>query len=181
MTMKPNNCVILGIDSGETSGWSIFAKDIWHGGDIETTHAGRRHAFTTAKIIAGLNSLPLIIGREAWSPGWQRGRRSFNSIIGTGASWGKWEAVLEEAGVLKSRIFSVKPNIWRPAVLGLRPGKYSRDQAKQWAIQFCKIKGWYNDQDLDHNQAEATCIAFYFVYDPRVAKAILHPNRLKKL
>ena len=182
MPIKPNQCVILGIDSGKVSGWCIFISDDQQASGIATSYSDLKEATELALACAKKQKLPLVIGREAWNPGWTRGKRTFNSIVGTGASWGRWEAVLEETGFPKSRIFKVLSTRWRRSVLSLRPGRYNREQAKEWAIHFCKCKGWYApDKELDHNQAEATCIAYFFVYDDKVAKAIQHPGRLKKL
>lgn len=182
MQTKPNNAVILGIDSGATSGWSIFIKDQFYISSIARNHDERKRGIVMAAFYSENRGLPLIVGREAWSPGWGK-KRTFKSIVGTGAAWGKWEELLESFGLPKRRIFTVTPNVWRKAILGLKVGRHTRDQAKASAIAYCKAKGWWNMDinELVHDAAEATCIAHYMVYDERVAKAIRHPSRLKQI
>jgi len=166
-----NKCVILGIDPGKISGWAIIVRGNYIDGGIAQNHIERKDALIYAKYCSNeVYELPLIIAYEKWSPGWQKGKRSFQSIIGTGASWGAWQAVLEDAEIPKSHMFGIYPNTWRRAILGLRPGRYSREQAKQAAIALFNHHS--STGCSDHNEAEAYCIAYYCVYFEEVTKLL---------
>jgi hypothetical protein len=178
--MKQNKCVILGIDSGLVSGWGILVDGKYEDSGTANTFQQEKMAIEFAINAAYEYDLPMIVGREEWTPGWQRGKRSFKSIVGIGASWGRWEAAFEEYGFPKRRIFSVAPNKWRGMVLSLKPGKYDRVTAKMTAIDYCTARGWPVADNTSHDEAEALCIAYYMLYDERAAK-ILASGRYKKL
>jgi hypothetical protein len=181
--VKPNKCVVLGIDSGKNSGWGLFEIDKWIDAGAVKTHADRKAVYCQAVKLSRESNFPLIIGREIWTTGWDPKKRSFKSIVGLGASWGRWEPIFEEAGFPKGRIFTVDPNKWRQKTLSLRRGKYTRDQANEYAVSSCIGRGWYSGDPLliTHDQAAGTFIAYYMTLDPRVAKAIKNPGRLRKL
>ena len=183
MILKPNDCLCFGVDSGEVSGWGLMYKEWFIAAGVAKTHPERKAAFDLAIQIAIDRNKPLVVSHEIWTPGWDPQKRSFKSIVGTGASWGRWEPVFEEARFPESRIFGVDPNEWRQKILSLRRGKYNREHAKQTAILYCKARGWYNSDQVEitHDQAEGTLVGFYSVYDPRVAEAIKNPSRLRKL
>lgn len=181
MSYQANKCVIFGIDPGKVSGWAIFAEKKFVASGVATTHEERETAFVTAIMWSNKLDLPLIVGRETWTAG---GWKSHKGILGMGAAWGKWEAILD-GRVPKNRVFGVNPNVWRKAILGLKAGKYTREQAKRLAKLYCSANGYVNcDGDtcaIIHDQAEATCIAYFMIFDDRVAKAIKNPKRLKKI
>jgi len=181
--MKPNRCIVFGVDSGKRSGWSILKVEEYIASGVARRHLERKAAFERAVEAARESGLPLIVGREEWTPGWEQGKRTFKSIVGTGASWGRWEPVFEEAGFPVRRIFAVDPTKWRKMVLSLKPGTYNREQGKHTAIVYCRARQWYEGEpeEITHDQAEASCIAFFMIYDKRVAEAIRNPGRLKKL
>lgn len=174
MPLMPNNCVILGIDPGKVSGWAIFHKANFIDAGIAKTNGERLSSFNRALDLSRLWEVPLIIGREVWSAG---GWASHKAMIGMGSAWGKWEVLLEE--VPKSRILTVTPATWRKKILGLDPGRYIKEQAKQTAVVYCRVK--FSRDLTDHNAAEAICIAYYMVFDDKVANAIKNPGRLKKI
>jgi hypothetical protein len=180
--MEANDCIILGIDSGKESGWGIIHKEQYIDSGVALTHVDRSYAYDLAREAAVTRGKPLVIGRETWHPGWKRDERSFKVIIGLGASWGRWEDVLEEKGFPKSRIFSVTDDEWRSSVLSLRRGRYNREQAKTTAINSCVARRWLHGDELpNHNEAEGLLVAYYFVYNSKVAQAIRNPRRLKGL
>ena len=186
---SPNRCIVLGIDSGKNSGWGVlfpyYAQNSivkLAGAGTADTHVKRKNAYEFAVEMARILNLPLIICRETWTPGWSKKKRSIKTILGLGASWGRWETVLEESSFPKSRIFTVTPNTWRQPILGLKPGKYSHDQAKQAAVVAFNSR-WGNQitDKVTHDMAEGTLIAYYGLHDSRVADAIKNPRRLRKV
>jgi hypothetical protein len=182
-TYTPNRCVSLGIDSGKESGWGIFASETFVQSGVAVTNKDREEAVKLAVTVSREKNLPLVVIRETWTPGWNKKKRSFKTVFGLGASWGRWEPVLEEIKFPKARIFTVTQTEWRKKILKLYPGKYLRDQAKKYAVFTCKTLNWFSGlpKDLTHDRAEGTLIAFYAIHDERVADAIKYPNRLRKV
>ncbi len=171
MTLQANKCVILGIDSGAVSGWAIFISDTFVESGVATTCEQRYSIIAQARLYADRYKIPLIVGREEWRPGWAPGKRSFKSIIGTGVEWGRWAGMLEYHELPENQVFAVNPDEWRSSILELKRGRYIREQAKQAAIAYCQARHWYNtgSANIDHNQAEATLVAWYMALDNRVA------------
>lgn len=195
LTTTPNRCVVLGIDPGRSSGWAIMASNIvssalWENGTLNKVvfvdsgvckHVAEyANVYSLAVSTANEAFFPLVVGRESWTPGWTKGKRTFKSIVGTGAAWGRWQAILESVYFPKSRIFSVASNEWRKHVLSLNPGKYTREQAKRYAITLCRENRWFTGE-INHDAAEATLVAYYMLFDSRVFEAIRNPSRLRKL
>lgn len=182
--MKPNQAVILGIDSGAVSGWSIFFSDRFYcSGTAENVKEMMNAIKAASASVPFDGSSPLIVGREEWTPGWSPQKRSFSSIIGTGVGWGRWESLIELwTGLPKNRVFAVDPGKWRSAILSLKRGRHSREQAKRAAIAYCEAKGWKDARQaaIDHNQAEATLIAYFMAFDKRVADRLRILERRKE-
>jgi len=159
--VKPEiaKCVIFGIDPGATSGWSIYAgepKPRFYG--VAKTAEDRQEAISRAAATAQSCRYHVIVGAERWKPGF----KSHDATVGTGASWGRWEQVIEMEG-LKRNVLRVEVDDWRKAILSPDP-KAKRDQLKELALRSAIARGLIRADEGSHDAAEAVLIGLYFVY-----------------
>jgi len=103
-----------------------------------------------AKALAELDGCELVVGAEKWAPGWGR-KRKLETVVGIGASWGRWAVVLEAAGLGPS-VRKVIPDTWRRLVLG--NGKASKGAAQAYAKARWGI-------EATEDEAEALCVAVW--------------------
>lgn len=175
MPIIANNCVVLGIDPGQSAGWALFHQHNYIASGTAKTAVDRACAVRRAWDLADVWGIPLIVGRESWTAGsW----RSHKTLLGMGAAWGRWEDVLERYDVPARYILTVTPNTWRSKILGLAPGRHTREQAKESALAYCRAR-WPKSAVSGHDESDAICIAYFFAFDDRVAKAI-NPRTSKK-
>lgn len=135
--------VILAIDPGAVSGWAL-----WHFGPI-TSGVAKTWKERADVISMALNTAceePLVVAIEKWQPGGLR--MSFSTMVGLGRARGKWDHVLEVAGI--RRIVEATPYEWRKATIGA--GRVGREDAKSMA------RARYPHAESPDG-AEALCIA----------------------
>lgn len=162
-SFNPANAVIIGIDPGAVSGYSIYCGGRTpHEYGLASTAVDRQSVITKAALLARENemrsAIPVVIGAEKWAPGF----KSHDATVGTGASWGRWEHVIELEG-LKRNVLRVEVGEWRKAILGPDP-KMKRDQLKQLALTSAIARGLLPSTETSHDVAEAVLIGLYFVY-----------------
>lgn len=152
----PQERVVLGIDPGETAGWSIFANGIYIESGASKRSRIKYYAVQTALSLSKCNHTSLIIVAEKWNKPFlpDRKRMSYESVLGMGMNWGMW---LQE---IYTRISDDFKNIYRINTLHWRKfyglQRCNRNQAKTMAIPIasdiaCHAIG-------DHNEAEAILI-----------------------
>jgi hypothetical protein len=104
--------------------------------------------------LSHMSSLPPVICREDWTPGF----KSFKAILGMGEGLGRWTAEFERVAEMHQKImppafiFSAYPKTWRAGVLG------NANADKEEAVRFIKaVLGI----DLPHDEAESICVGFF--------------------
>jgi hypothetical protein len=155
----PAPCVVVGIDSGKVSGWSIYvgeARPRIYG--LAVTADDKRYVIAQAALLGQENRMHVIIGAEKWKPGF----KSHLATVGTGASWGRWETILELEG-LSRNVLRVEVDDWRKAILSPDP-KMKREQLKELAVRSAIARGLVRKDEGSHDAVEAVFIGLYFVY-----------------
>lgn len=118
---EPHACVVLAIDPGAKSGWAYFVRGDLIAWGVGNTHVDRMAAAICALDCARVAGLPLVVVGERWMASRRPGadkRMNPATLAGLGASWGRWEAALEEAGVPKARVMRVAQSIWKARIVG---------------------------------------------------------------
>lgn len=169
---KPLPCVILGVDAGKEWGAAIFSEDELYGkacsADMEI-----EELVSCAYDLAVARSLRLVICAEKWAPFGQR--MTAKTVAGLNERFGRWLEEIERLPPRKptTKIVRFYPQTWRSRVLG---GSAENSAAwKQRAVAYVKAR-WHID--VDHNTAEAICIAYCGSLAPEVA-AVLGKRELK--
>lgn len=123
----PWRCVVLTIDPGERSGWSIWREGVLEAHGFAQHHFDRQAAVARAFGLASSHGLPLVVVGESWSARRFQaagGRLSTAALVGLGASWGRWlEQLDREPGQTLGRwhgpaIVRVEPPVWRAVTIG---------------------------------------------------------------
>ena len=151
----PPRFIVLALDTARRSGWAIFDCGEFRVAGPAKTAEEREEVVRIAVELAHNKGIPLVVGAEDW----ELHGMSRASIFGLGAGFGRWEHILEREGYDFKLLFRVKVDEWRSRILGLRPGRYKRDEAKQAALAACRMRKWKADSD---DAAEAALIGLYF-------------------
>lgn len=122
-----HDCVILAIDPGARSGWSISARGKYRDSGVAIRHEQRFDACNQAVRLAAAESLPLVVVAEKWTHGGPYGGP--RTMCGLGKSWGLWCAALEMAWIPKSRVLRVYTQTWRHRVF---PGQSVATKRAEW-------------------------------------------------
>ena len=146
--LRELECVILGIDSGATSGWAILSPRTLHELGAAKTAAERTGVVEQAQLVADQLGLPLIAAGEKWTAG---GWKTAATPMGLSAQWGRWQEQLELAGHPKRRVVRVYPQTWRARVLG-------HGSARKGAAEVYVASRWPGMHVPTHDAAEAACI-----------------------
>lgn len=134
-------------------------------GSVSSASA-RASAVALAQARAAELLVPLVIVGESWTAGWRQDRSHARTIAGLGASWGRWEAALEDAGIRKASILRVGTSTWRARVLG-GPSRRTTDAWKSSALHRATISLATTETTvmpasaITADAAEATCIALW--------------------
>lgn len=169
----PNQCAILSIDPGATSGWALTSQGVYvTSGEVRPMRElGRvREVCAGALIAAGVDGLPLVMVMER-SFGGTRG-----TIGGLGASAGIWKAQALEQGVQVSKILSVYTSTWRAAVLGRGWGNKPRDLAR---AKEREVAEEIAHSPLGPDESPAVCIGQWAAYCDEVNAKL--PKRLQRV
>jgi hypothetical protein len=170
---KPHPCIAFAIDPASLSGWAMLAevapKFIISG--LAKTAADRRAVVEAAVLAKEKRGLPVIAIVEDFTPG---GWKSFDAILRTGQSRGRWLDHLELAGI---PVVSVEPQMWRGDIYGARAAKMKREQAKSIAQTYVRAEF---KREVDHNEAEAILIARWGTRARAVADLLDPPRRTRQ-
>lgn len=169
--MTPWPCTILAIDPGRVSGWAVLVEGSLSAHGAAQTSIQRSDAAGIAESTAWANGHKLVVVAEKWQGGWRGDRKSARTVAGLGASWGKWEAVLEGV-VPKRRIVRVGQSTWRARVLG---GKAARKTEAWKADAIVAVKYRYGVQ-VSGDEAEAILIGTWGAHAREVGRVL--PKRL---
>lgn len=167
-----NPCTIIAIDSGGASGWALLHRGVMLGHGVANTLSQRHQVALLALAAAEERRSPLVAvleehTRVPLAHGTRaRGgpvKRNTATILGMGANRGRWLEHLELHGV---RCVGVSPNVWRPAVLGIR-GTTRTDAAKRAAVQW--VRGQFRFE-ATHDEAEACAIGWWGTFATEVGE-----------
>lgn len=174
---KPLPIVILAIDPGKEWGGAVMVE-----GSLVCFSKDKTQFPRTIEdwVVSADNysscieaNIRLVIVAEKWVP---FGKFGFKQCAGLNAEWGKWLEEIEKLPKRRPaiRIVRVYPQTWRSKVLG---GRHTKDEWKEVARRFVKAK--YH-VDVDHNTAEAICIARWASMAPEVAAVLSKKERGEK-
>jgi len=160
--VKPWRCIILAIDPGSTSGWSIWAdgNHVQHGVVDVFAHAEVAKIVASAVQLAELGSVPLVLVLErAWS---QRA---------LGASRVLWAKAWEAAGCSARRIVRAYPSHWRSKLFGHGMGRATQGRARAAEQSMARVLTGKREE-IPHDAAAAVCIGRWATLAPEVGKVI---------
>jgi hypothetical protein len=160
-----------GIDQGNNAGWAIvrgtpgpLGRVLASG--VAKTAEDREQVIAEVKRFAESLREPIIafcedhrkmpLGRNTRHDrqAGSKARRNAASILGQGASLGKWQHPLELARIELRRVL---PNDWFCAMSGMRP-KTRREQRQRWSVDYVSA---LLGRPVGHDEAAAVCIALY--------------------
>jgi Holliday junction resolvasome RuvABC endonuclease subunit len=163
--------LVLGIDEGVKAGWAIvrgrpgvvgraLASGVARTAEqreevLAQLQALREPGEEVEAVLEDHSGMPLHRGTHRDAKGGGKAMRSTRSILGQGASAGKWLHVLELARI---RVRRATPNEWFCAVLGL-PARTPTTQRKEASKRYAKAV--LGREPKDDNEADAVCMALY--------------------
>lgn len=178
---------ILAVDQAEHSGWCMIVPTpsalaparIQRAPHLSIVHWGlasnaleREHAIRTALaqspdrdelyvVLEDHSDIPLV-AKTRFDRGRGRGHKptiTTATVLGMGDARGRWREQLELAGLAKSHVRMVTPEVWRGHVLGRRMAKARKEIAKPAALTVAQsiVKQPLETDDV----AEAICIGLW--------------------
>lgn len=164
------NAVILGIDSGSTSGAAIMRADGARlaSAQIERRDTKGRESFVRTAVLAALaGGHDLIVMREKWTAGGPFG--GARTMAGLGASWGQWlEQLFRCAPFLPaSRIVGVYPATWRAEVFGT--GGLTTEGWERVAAEYVRQRF---QVEAGPDEAVALCLCVYARTNPEALRLV---------
>lgn len=172
LSWKPWPCVILAIDPGARGGWAIGIEGRRIASGVAASAEQRTSAIALA-VRLQTEVQParfLVVAAEKWQRG---GWRSFESIVGTGAAWGRWAEQLELIAFPATRIVRVVPKTWRAPTIGqVKGGREMQKRAATW-----RARGVFKLTAVEPDEAEALCIMEWASRAPEVLEVL--PKKLR--
>ena len=191
------HAVVLAIDPGATSGWSIhmpwdygheigfksialtrlpsISKGLALYGQTKSTRQ-IQEAVAEAQEWSIYTGLCLIVVAESWKGGGGPHGNSQQVNTGLGAAWGKWQAVLDLRGQPARRVIRIDTGSWRRAIFGrtrMRSAEW-KAAAQLWA------QAAYGLTKLRSDEAEAICIGSIAQRWSKVHALALKPKARKR-
>lgn len=190
--------IILGIDQAAVSGWCIaertevfprFVPKLLEYG-LARKATERRDIIARAQAAAAERGVELAVVYEAHTTGGRAVRKKDGStgdawnprtILGMGATLGRWLEALDLAGVRPGHVIGVEPSTWRSLTIG--NARRPREEWKRTAVLVARGKGATIDPTDAHagDIAEAVLIALWGVVgSAEVAKIALAVRRAER-
>lgn len=158
--LHPYRAVVLGVDPGDCSGWSIWVKGVYlQSGELDVYDPE-----ALDKVIAGavefavISDLPIVMVLERpWS------RRAL------GQSRKLWQDAWHRGGCSARRIARAWPSRWRAQLLGIggqmkREGIRAHEQAHA-----CRVT---DRTEIPHDEAAGICLGHYGTHCGEVGKVL---------
>lgn len=181
MKREHPKCVLLCIDSAATSGAAILIpEEIFPNHPRAAVRKGLAYHASVSNAVERTNTvhiakgfardlgLPLFVVGEEWDAG---GKWTHKTMMGIGASWGRWLEALELAGVPDENIFRMSVNEWRKTIFGAK--RHKRATWKMKAMRWCRTR--YGILMTD-DEAEAVCMGCAALGSAKLAK-LAKPKR----
>lgn len=171
-TFEPNRAILFAVDPGGMSGWACMDGSVKRrdGGFGELVFSGRGSrpswaaAIVRAVEVAEERELPLVALLEVATAGPRDRDKRMNprTLMGMAVNRERWNAEFVSRGITPINVNVAR---WRSGLFGRSFGR-GRDQYKSMAILRARMLG---GATLDHNEAEAVCLAAWGVYSGDVA------------
>lgn len=165
---KPWQCVVLGVDTANLSGWAIRAAETQlEFGEVNTRdHDAVVRIVRWAVRIARRLDWPLVLVLEApW------GRRT-QTVAGLGAARERWEHAWWECEQPESHIMRVQVATWRAAVLGGHWVSAKREAVRAHEQRTAAELVGEEVGDIGPDEAPALLIAKWAAYAARTGRVI---------
>jgi len=184
---KPHRVVILCLDGGAQSGWSIWTPATLHIGTIfnRVGAEAERVAVVEAAIqVAQKLGLGLVVIGEKWTAGgFGKDRRmSAATLMGLGAAWRDWQRVLQHCRVPKKRILRVNVRTWQGKMLSGLGAKRSAELKAAARMVVCSRFPRHANSEHTPDAFDAGCMSLWASQSGEVASVIagsrLWPVRL---
>jgi hypothetical protein len=159
--------IVIAVDPGAIAGWAIAADGVIVASGSAKNITERIDALDKLEaVLMGDVDERVVAVLETWTVGGGRGRDGQGTrwtpqtMIGLGASRGRWLEQLALAGLPDRRIVSVTPSTWRGAILdGLR--RRTTDECKASAQMVARLRLGH---EVGPDEAEAVCIALWAMH-----------------
>lgn len=171
--MKQHQCIVLSVDQGIRSGWAVFKPGQLVKSGKAINHTQRVAAMFAAQEVATSTELPLVVVLEGHDQLPASMGANTATLIGLGASRGRWQEVAEMRGVSQKRIVEIGVADWRRRVLG-KQRRIKRATAKAMAMRAALVLYGVTCGD---DEAEAICIGSCAFHHPAVGAAV--PDRFR--
>jgi hypothetical protein len=163
---KPWHACILAVDTAKRSGWSFW----WNGqlqtsGEIDTLNeTAVREGCRTVGVMAKLYACPAVLVLEKPWGG------QMHTVMGLAMARERWIAAWKAAGEARSRVVSVSPSTWRPAVMGRQAVGMRRAEVR--AMERFVASPYANGQPLGDDEAAAILIGKWASHAAKVGEVI---------
>lgn len=150
-SVTPHECVILAVDPGENSGWSIWDRGLlceW--GEVDVFGAELGAVFGKALAIAVDAGVPCVLVVER--PFQRRAEQGGFNTTGTGAADKIWREHAKRCGFSK-RVVRVYPATWRARVLGAPWHMTKREAVREHEQRIAPLvvaENGFDRSDHDH-------------------------------
>lgn len=171
-------CVILAVDAGRVSGWSVFVS----GSPVAAGHgdvpAVCRYAIKDVIKAAVETGLPVVVAAESWPLRWRPNGAPREA-------WGMWLASLDGM-VPKRRIVRVQVGRWSAKILGSCALSTAQRRQRSVAVAGASLlrAGWpartlSSVPEWSHDEAAAVCIGLWASHAAEVGR-VLPKGRAKR-
>ena len=171
----PNNCVVLAVDPGESSGWCARydhpTDAFYRSGQLDPFSAATTEVCGYASCMAYARDVPCVFVIER---PWGGRMHAVNAVPAHGA----WRLSWNVYGGRKSHVVKVHPSKWRAAVLGT--ARLDRTSARQREMVTAKAlqKKLGTPHAIHPDEAAAICIAHWATYAPEVEAVLPKKYRM---
>lgn len=166
---------ILAIDPGKTSGFAVLQPPFAGGGALSdglVTHGiakgiGDLQRALQAAEQAATDELPLVVVGESWKGSGGRHGMSAQTMTGIGASWGRWQAIVELSEHPMRRVVRLDTGTWRMRLFGR-----SRLKSAVWKHMAVDWVRQRYGTTVTTDEAEAIAIGWVAQRSPEVAAVL---------
>lgn len=169
--VKEHDVVVLAIDQGTRSGWAILTgreRVVCYG--TTTNHTHRRAVMERAHAEANkAPSRPLVVALEGHDNLPASLGANTQTLLGLGASRGRWQEVAEMTGQPSRRVVQIGVADWRRRTFGKKSKGLKRAAYKAMAVE--AVSQLYT-LTCTHDEAEAVLIGAAAFHHPAVEAAV---------
>jgi hypothetical protein len=158
--------VVLAVDTARISGWAIRAGHaLRYSGELDTLDPHSLDAAVSKAKVVAIGALstrpPVLVLERAWGG-------QVSTIVALGQARERWLGAWQRAGLSRSRVVSVYPQQWRPAILGRGIQGIGREELRARELLSAQAECRAGLQ-LGPDEAAAILISRWAVRSPKVA------------